>query len=107
VKLLVQREMILNVSKMWDRQYKLPNGEYRVHHMNPRDFAEIGKKLASMDLSRATAEEVNAVIGNDSWTRSACSECRDYNCPDVVIVAEDTYLCRKCVAAAYELIRKK
>jgi hypothetical protein len=73
----------------------------------PRPKNIIHEELCALDLETATAKQVNDIIGNESWTRLTCGECRqgveaivnmgggDYDC---------FYLCKSCVQKAYELI---
>lgn len=61
--------------------------------------------LRQLDLSTATEEDLEAVIGNSSWTRITCCECGS-DCDAAVQVGPDTpevdpiYLCRSCLNQA-------
>lgn len=106
MKLFTIRTQILDVAKRWSDQYA----------NWPHDFdgekAGIGRKLKRLKKSTASAEDVAAIIGNDSWAREEeCSECEqkagvlvelgwdsEYDCPKVKV-------CRTCIQKAATLIK--
>lgn len=115
MKLITIRSQIRDVSERWDRRYK--SGTYGA------DKVETGKRLAEIDPETATAEEVAAIIGNDSWAcRQDCDECGEESTilvrvggePDyrgVVRVGEEpTYgsapseICQECLNTAVQLM---
>jgi hypothetical protein len=87
------------VAERWKASYinnsKLYNGEMS---------NDIGDKL---ELAESN-DEVNTIIGNDSWTTTACTECHTYQ-QKVISFAENDYqcvnLCKDCLKAALELIK--
>lgn len=60
----------MECASRWAAQYANYAGDeaYSVHR-------EIGRKLASLDPETVSAEQVNAIIGNDGWTTLKCNEC--------------------------------
>ena len=70
MKLITKAEGLREVPERWNKQY------------GPRykgtDKDEIYKKLCSIIGSgRYTERQINEAIGNDSWTRLTCNECRE------------------------------
>lgn len=88
MKFITAREKILNVAGRWARQY--PDGKAG-HH------ADVSAKLQALNPATATAAEVNAIIGNDSWTTEWCDECGTYH-EAVIQLGEDAniHLCANC-----------
>ena len=88
---------VKNVAKRWNQQYATTT--------NPK-HQEIGRRLTELDPNTATAELVNTIIGNESWTSLIqCEECYGY----YTIVVElgsgfegDTNfgICRTCLSEA-------
>jgi hypothetical protein len=54
-KAISARVLIRGVAAAWRRQY-------------PRDFERIHERLCAIDVETATAADVEAIIGNRSWT---------------------------------------
>jgi hypothetical protein len=109
--IVTQREVIRGVVERWWNSYAgsiqdpSKDGPW-VHGKTKRQIYE---ELKTLDLKTATAEQVNAIIGNDSWTALRCNECDrddheqilqfgvvDYDSPHFA-------LCPKCVHAAFAL----
>lgn len=56
-------------------------------------------------LEKPDAETVNAIIGNDSWTRTECEVCGTLDAPVVVFDVGDMYcteVCRSCLVSMVE-----
>lgn len=68
MKLLTTRGLIRTVAERWEEQYcdtaPLP------------DKMDILHRLRAIDKDKAATEDVKAIIGNDSWTRIECDECK-------------------------------
>jgi hypothetical protein len=101
MKLRTTRTQIREVAAAWRRQY----GGW-----DPQsDKAAIGRKLDALDTETATAEDVLAIIGNNSWTRLTCDECeKDVSAVIQVGDADRDYrvmdLCAECLRAAAALV---
>lgn len=67
MQLLTERQLILGIAEAWERQYP----ECTCNQRNKEALIA----LRQLDLTVATAEDIEAVIGNDSWTAIWCSEC--------------------------------
>lgn len=72
-----------------------------------------GEKLAQLDGETATVEEVNKIIGNNSWTRLTCNECGAH-VTAVIEVGEPSdyesrtaHLCRPCLERALEFLARE
>lgn len=65
------RSRILTVAKRWRQQYPKADPHNLQWHEN------VYEKLVALDLNTATAEQVDAIIGNDTWTESdkKCDDC--------------------------------
>lgn len=103
---ITARTQIRVVASRWRAQYsKTP--------YNTPDKMAIAEKLDALDPETATAEQVAAIIGNDSWARDPkCHECQEI-VPMVVQVGEPmdyesntACLCGRCLKAAYNLAKK-
>ena len=80
--LYTQRDQIKSVYKRWLYQY--PKEKPYVS----KEHREIGDKLSRLNLTKVSADEVNKIIGNTSWTESTCGECGNH-VPDVLIFNSD------------------
>lgn len=98
------RDNIQYVAEKWRRAYG--KGAYA----NDPQKQGIQQGLDALDLEAATADEVDAIIGNASWTRNICNEC-NRRVDTVVQVGEPddyesrtAYLCYECVKNAVALM---
>ncbi len=103
MKLITQRGLILDVVNCWRSNY--PPGKPWVD----ADKDIIGKTLAALDLSTVTAEQVNAIIGNGSWTSIRCNECGECVAAAVQVGEPPDYesatasVCESCLRKAVAL----
>lgn len=102
MKLITIRSQILDVVKAWEAQY-LGKDSWWVRE-GPHETLEELKKL---DLQTATAADIEAIIGNNSWAcPQQCDECGNYFDVVVQIGKELDYentttnLCKDCVKDA-------
>jgi len=99
MRLITQRGLIQEVVKRWEQQYPERTGEK----------AEIRKKLKALNLKTATAEAIEKIIGNHSWTTIICDECGRDTDQAVEVGQEPDYesataiLCTDCASQAYIL----
>lgn len=99
-KLITRRDVIRGIAKRWHEQY----GDNPERH-GP-DKTEIYRGLLALDLETCSPADVEAVIGNATWTRLKCNGCgRDVDAvvqvgdePDYESSTAD--LCRSCAEAA-------
>ena len=103
MKLITERSLIRCVAARWDAQY--PSGS------RSAEQAAISNALRGLDVERASAEEVAAIIGNDSWTRiPRCDECGAKGVPVVEIGQEPDYesrtawICARCLRSALKMV---
>lgn len=95
-----KRDLIMSVAERWRRQYPAP--------LAASDKEEIYERLTKLNLLTCSAEEVAAVIGNESWTRMKCDECgieTDWlicvgAAPD--LESSTAHLCRSCAGKVGE-----
>jgi hypothetical protein len=105
VKLVHKRALIANVAANWKAQYYTKNG----WSVGGLEKEGIYNRLRTLPPN-ATEEQVTAIIGNQSWTRNACDQCkRDTEVVVEVGQAPDydsatARLCVQCLQSALELI---
>ncbi len=115
MKITTQRDLIRKVAKRWREQYEPftndpPIFSWRTGTYSPPiSKRQIAEKLDAIDTETATAADVEAIIGNDSWTDLKCDECGKY--VDSVLTVGDepdfesrtASLCRDCVKLAVSM----
>lgn len=117
MKFKTQREKIRTVAGRWKSLHcrdgewskspviSLAPGRFPSH----RDKKEIWLKLAELNPETTTAEQVNEIIGNDSWTNLRCDECKKLTTVLLMVGEEPDYesrtarLCRNCIAKAAQM----
>jgi crossover junction endodeoxyribonuclease RusA len=99
--IITTRSLIREVAARWRSQYREPVG----------DKLEIAMKLDALDPGTASADAVNAIIGNSSWTSMTCNECRCRVAAVVRLGEEPDFeshtadICFDCLAKAVALAR--
>jgi hypothetical protein len=106
MKFLNERVLIREVAQRWAEQYS------GAHWRKDKETQDIVRKLKALDPETATAADVAAIIGNDSWTRiDHCDECRVENLPEAVMLADDSSssatVCLPCLRKAVKLARSE
>lgn len=71
MELITERSRIKGVADAWDAQH---GPEFRPTLSG--SSKTISEKLHALNLSKVSANTVNKIIGNDTWTRLVCDECR-------------------------------
>lgn len=108
MKIITHRLLIQNVARRWRETY-FSNGEWKYDSGK----SDIYKKLATLLKDKATAKEVNDIIGNESWTRITCNECRKDTDWVMRLGEEPDYesetacLCKSCIQKAASLMEKQ
>lgn len=111
MKLITQRQLIQKVAARWRQQYEpfkdqTPMFSVRAGIEKLRSKREISEELDALDGDTATAQQVDAIIGNGSWTRMNCDQCKKEVTSVLRVGAELDYesatadLCEECVAQA-------
>ena len=101
MKLITERDLIRNVLDSWCAQYPEKIGENY----------QIMKKLMDLNRETATSEEVNAIIGNETWTSINCDQCGKYVSLAVIVGQEPdvdsntVIVCDRCLNYAYDLLQ--
>ena len=95
MKLITRQSLANETHARWMAQY-------------PKDKEGIGAKLLALG-ENPNPDEVDATIGNGSWTRTPeCDECGSNNVPVVQVGEESDYnsntanLCKECLAKALD-----
>ena len=89
----------IEVAALWKRQY-CAGGSWSTN-IAGRSSKDIYDAIIDLGLA-ASPERINAVIGNDSWTRLECDSCHQDK-DEVWAIAGDeysTHVCRECVELA-------
>jgi hypothetical protein len=97
MKLITQRDIIRDIANRWRSQYPA---------------SKMYKKLLALNLETVTAKEIDAIVGNDSWTRTPrCSECGKQDGDDILQVgqepdceSETAWLCMRCFRVAVDIV---
>lgn len=116
-KTLTKREVIKAVPSRWEKQYWPFKDEPQLFSVRngicePKSKEQIWKELKALDLETCRAEEVDSIIGNKSWTRLQCDQCRE----DVDWIYEfgqepdyeskTAQICSTCLCRAYNQMPK-
>ena len=70
MELITERSRIKSVAQRWDAVY---GPDFR--HLVGGSSKEISVTLHALNLNKVSANTVNKIIGNDTWTVLMCSEC--------------------------------
>lgn len=115
MKLITQRDQIRTVAERWKEQYcrrafsPAANAviDFWSTTYSNESTEAIYNKLAALDGETATAADVDAIIGNNSWSSVGyhCSECDTQPADAILQVGEEldydsctAFLCRDCAA---------
>ena len=116
--LLTERYLIQRVAGRWDKQYKI-DSEKKLGFTLQREFTlpngtvyvepnriETSNKLHALNTDTASAADVEAIVGNKSWTTQRCNECGLNTLPAMVFDAYECTctLCLTCVQNAYNTL---
>lgn len=109
---LSTRDKILSVAKRWREQHfdVIDGGKPSVLLKNNKSKLQVYNELLELDLSSATSEIIDTIIGNASWTRITCDMCK--NNVDMVAVFDDgndccVYVCETCMCIALDELKKR
>lgn len=96
MEIITVNDKVKAVATCWKTQYYLP-GEHWKYINPPSSAIRIYSQLLSLP-SDATAAQVDAIIGNSSWTRITCDGCnRDVN---MVACFDNDCICIQCLLDA-------
>lgn len=107
MKLITSRDLIRKVPERWKAQYC--NGGQWGNTLVSGSTKAVYEALVALDLETATADQVAAIIGNESWSRNMCNECGQ-NVDAVVEIGQPpdyesatAYACGPCLYKATAL----
>lgn len=112
MKIVSQRDLIRDVAARWEQAYRaaISGRQPNAATIREKTKQQIYDELRALDGEIATAEDVAAIIGNDSWCALTCSEC-DAVVKAIVRVEDEpswdrapTDLCFECVHKAQSLV---
>ena len=104
MKVFTERALIRSTPGRWASQYSGVDVKFHA------DKLEITRQLAALDTETASAELVNAIIGNSSWTTLRCDECNKYVKAAIEVGEPPDYesatamLCLPCITKAAQLL---
>ena len=100
MRILTKRDRILGVADKWHDQYWNK-------HWAGSDKHDKLLALQALDLSTATEDDIEAIVGNRSWTRIKCDQCGKDVDAAVMIGGSDEYgpdtICGTCIREAAKL----
>lgn len=112
MKLIDERHQIREVATRWKQQYCHSDGSWS--NLCGGESAGIYDKLIALDPETAVANDVAAIIGNNSWAGpSECHECGETVARTVEIGQPPDYeshtaqLCEKCIRNALALFQQR
>ena len=109
MRIIRRSERARDAAKIWKKYYHI-NGEWVSGY--GRDNQEIYEKLCKLGIN-PDPEEVDRIIGNPSWTKVWCNECRNYVEEAVEIGEKPDYdsatatVCMDCLKSAWVLVGGK
>lgn len=98
MRVIYRAEVIASAPDRWAHQYKGYGRE--------TDKGVKTTRLAALKGTRFTADQVDKIIGNETWTALECDEC-EQNSEAVVCITlfdDDVRLCALCLAHAVTLL---
>jgi len=107
MRVITIRSQIRDVSKRWDETYR-DRERLTLDKGYNAEIKVICERLAALDLETATAAEIAAIIGNDTWVEPKnCDECSGVF-GTVIEIGEKpnwesrtAYVCCDCLHKAY------
>jgi hypothetical protein len=103
---LTERDLIRGVADRWRKQYF--DGRTQSWRQSLGDSCLTYDRLAALDPESATAADVNAIVGNKTWSRPECGVCCE-RAIKVVVIANcdsDAQVCPACLDLARNLLQE-
>ncbi len=103
-KIITERDLIRTVADRWAEQYETG------YYAKDAEKQAILRSLRYLDKETCSADDVNKIIGNKSWTRMHCSECSKTTNWAIQVGEPPDYesatatLCRACFDKAVKLV---
>lgn len=112
MRVVTRREIIRQVPAEFKRRYNHQRDEKRWGRNSHTTWGEVIDGLDKLDSETCAPEEINKLIGNDSWTDNKCDECGAQSETLVRLGEEPDYearwqdLCGSCLLEASKLAGK-
>ena len=106
-RVITRRKLIEAVAQRWQSHY-LRDGQWSKFAGNSESIYYL---LLKLDLKTCPASDVDAIIGNDSWTTMTCDQCRKPVDAVVEVGAPPDYesstakLCFTCIKSSMERLK--
>jgi len=97
MEIITKRQVIQGVQERWNRQYS------RMRSNHP--LINVGPQLESLNLDIVSADDVNKIIGNNSWTALSCDECKK-DVEAIIVVGEEPDYESSTARVCFDCIRK-
>lgn len=97
--ILTRAEIVAQVPSRWAEQYEGLDGDRWASHR------ETTKQLLALSEG-FTAEEVDRIIGNSTWTALSCGECEKQVEAVMCFGVSETMVCEVCIRKAGIALRK-
>lgn len=103
---LTERDLIRQVADRWRKTYF--DGRTQSWRQSLGDSCLTYDRLAALDPEAATAADVNAIIGNQTWSRPQCTVCQERVVKVVVLenCESEAHVCLACLDRARNLLRE-
>lgn len=113
IRIITRREIIKSVPSRFMSQYSRYSDDKPLPWTaGVESKREMFERLRALDTDTCTAEDVGAIIGNDSWTSLDCSECGQ-SCDAVVRIGDEpdydarwVDVCSDCLGKASEILAR-
>ena len=101
MEILNRRKIISQVLKLWEQTYS----GYHNEHVFPNGHTvqQNIEALKALDLDTCSREDIDNIMGNQSWTDNHCCECKE-DIETTVFLGETDKFCLICITKAAEAL---
>jgi len=107
LKLLTRQLGANSTAKKWFDTY-FQNGFWRFDTAYAKRKQEVHESLVKLGET-PNPDDVDAVIGNKSWTSISCTSCRE-SCEEAILIgvvdydSHSAYICKPCCETAFKML---
>lgn len=107
MEIITERDLIRKVPALWRQRYSC-----KAYLFDP-DKQGILQSLDMLNVETCSAADIAKIIGNDSWTKLCCDECKGTTTWAIQLGEEPDYesntalLCRACFDNAVQLVNQQ
>lgn len=107
MQILTRRDRAVGTAELWERQYRQDIRNPALAKGLAFNPIEVYDKLLALGKN-PNPDDVDAAIGNKSWTSIFCAECLNY-CEEAVLFACESececVICKDCLQSAVKLVK--